>query len=41
MYHRKMKKVLEKLKKEEFKREQKCRDGQCKKLCLFTGELIL
>ena len=29
------------MKKEEFKREQKCRDGQCKKLCLFTGELIL
>ena len=29
------------VKKEEFKRAQKCRDGQCKKLYLFTGELIL
>lgn len=29
------------MKKEEFKRDQECRDGQCKKLCLFTGELIL
>ena len=29
------------MKKEEFKRNQECRDGQCKKLCLFTGELIL